>query len=664
MKKRFFLYLVLSLTVLIGWGQHRPKISLLTVTPTSAKFKAEGGSTNFEITTTEKWLIESESPSWVHITRNQNKVTLRVDENTGTSLRKNSFVLKLVGYDKSVRVTFEQEGVKVLYVSPEHLNFKASGETKTVTISSNGTWKLDSNTLSWAHTTQSGNVISIRTDKNNATTSRSGNISVKMGNKEKTIHITQSGAPAKASPTKTPEIALSVSSETVQFDSLEGTKTISVESNSSWQVGSNNSSWAHITLRGNGVDVKVDSNPTSKSRSDWFDIKSGAVVKRVKVSQSGTTAIVPDLSVSPENILFNSFEETKTIKISSKESWYIGTNIASWGHLSQSGNDLIVKVDKNVSRDSRKDWFTIKTANAEKMIKITQEGMPAYLSVSTDSLHFDSHEGSQMISVNTNLEWDISRQTAGWGHLYKKGNTLSVSVDKNTMSEPRSDYFRIKSEDNEVTVNVFQDGNPNIRTFNQLYDNCMWGISVGYVLKQWEYNLAGNIWKTGPFDDDNMLRGIQAGVRFAPQFWYGIGINTGLFYEYCWEANWGAYVNNVSYNRSYKEHGIYIPLHLKYTLNFNEWFQFSLYGGLGLNYVISGKAYLQNDNEYKKWDVFYEDRDWHRLNFMLEYGASFKVKSFQIDISRSKGITNWAGIKDYRLKVGRPLAVSLTYFFF
>ena len=461
---------------------------------------------------------------------------------------------------------------------------------------------------------------------------------------------------------------LSISSDSLIFESTEGMQFVEVKSDKEWVIDTISCSWVTLSRNGSRLDIKIDRNLEAEPRSARVVIKSGNIFKRISISQLGSSLVFSELSLSPDNLIFNSSGGTQTINVSTNDSWYIGTAVASWGHLSKNGNDLIIEVEPNKSTDSRKDWFSVKTRSEEKIIKISQEGVSSYLTVSSDKLNFNSLGGTQNISVNSNRDWDISLKTAPWGHLYRNGNVLTVSVDKNENKTQRSDCFKLKADETEVQVNISQEGyssqEPNSkRTFNQAYDNDDWGISVGYIQKQWEYNLAGNIWKTGPFNDDNKLRGIQAGVRYAPQFWYGIGINTGLFYEYCWEANWITYVNSKSYNRSYKEHGIYIPLHLKYTMNFSEWLQFSLFGGLGLNYIISGKAYLKNDKEYRTWDVFYEDRDWHRLNFMLEYGASIKVKSFQIDISRSKGITNWAGIKDYRLKVGRPLSVSLTYFF-
>lgn len=655
MQKRFFLIISLFLIAIVLFGQERPKISrFINADPTSVRLGAEGGERHIKISSSGSWEILEYPATWGRLTKKEDGVSIKVDENTGTSSRSCSFVLGK--NDNKVRVSVEQAGATSLSVSSERIKFVSAGEIKTINVSTNGTWQIGANTVNWAHLTKTGNKLNIRADKNNSTAQRYGKVSVISGKKEIIINISQSGKAVTQ---------FTVSSEDLQFNSTEETKTIEVSSVGSWQVVTYPASWGHISRKDNLLEIRVDSNPSSDTRWDWFAIKSGDIVKRIDISQNGKSG---ELSLSAENLMFNSQGGTQTISISTDDSWYIGTAVASWGHLSKNGNDLIIEVEPNKSTDSRKDWFSVKTRSEEKIIKISQEGVSSYLTVSSDKLNFNSLGGTQNISVNSNRDWDISLKTAPWGHLYRNGNVLTVSVDKNENKTQRSDCFKLKADETEVQVNISQEGyssqEPNSkRSFNQAYDNDDWGISVGYIQKQWEYNLAGNIWKTGPFNDDNKLRGIQAGVRYAPQFWYGIGINTGLFYEYCWEANWITYVNSKSYNRSYKEHGIYIPLHLKYTMNFSEWLQFSLFGGLGLNYVISGKAYLKNDKEYRTWDVFYEDRDWHRLNFMLEYGASIKVKSFQIDISRSKGITNWAGIKDYRLKVGRPLSVSLTYFF-
>ena len=651
-KCRFLFSFIIVLYATCIYSQERPKMErFLTVKPTSASFGAEGGSKTFTVSASGTWKISSNSRSWIHLSKDGNSLNLRVDENSGISSRSGSF--ELVAGEKKVRVSVTQSGGDVsLSVSSDDMYFNASGGTKTVTVTTNGTWQIGSNTTSWGHVSKNGNQLSIRADRNNSSSQRSGSVVIKAGNKEKRVYISQSGSSVSQN-------NLTVSSDNLQFDSYGGTKTITITSSGAWQVGTNIASWGHLTKSGNQLSIKIDRNSTTTSRSDWFTVKMGNKEKRINVSQSGSS---PNLSISSENLSFSSVGGTQTLTISTNGTWQIGTNTASWGHLTKNGNQLSVKIDRNSSKDSRNDWFSIKAGNIEKKIRISQEGMPSSLSVSSNKLDFSSYGGSQTITVNSNSDWRVSLGTRPWGHLTKYGNSLSVRVDRNKKKTSRTDYFRLKADDKEVQVNIYQSGRYR-RPFNHAVDNYAGGISVGYIQKQWEYNEGGEKTKVGVFEDDKYLQGIQAGIRIDPQFGAGFGLNTGIFYEYCWAKSNNNYDEYGSYDLSYKEHGLYMPLHLKFTMNFSKWFQLSVYGGAGLNYVLSGKAYLDADGDSYDWNVFKEEENWKKFNTMLEYGASLRINAVQFDFTMSKGLTNWSENSDYDIKVGRPMSVSATICF-
>lgn len=651
-KCRFFLSFIIVLYATCIDGQERPKMErFLTIKPTSANFGAEGGSKTFTVSASGTWKISSNSRSWIHLSKDGNSLNLRVDENSETSSRSGSF--ELVAGEKKVSVSVSQSGSDIsLSVSSDDIYFNASGGTKTITVTSNGTWLIGSNTTSWGYVSKSGNQLSIRADKNNSSSQRSGSVVIKAGSKEKRVYISQSGSSVSQS-------SLTVSSDNLQFDSYGGTKTITITSSGAWQIGTNIASWGHLTRSGNQLSIKIDRNNNTTSRSDWFTVKMGSKEKRINVSQSGSS---PNLSVSSENLSFSSVGGTQTLTISTNGTWQIGTNTASWGHLTKNGNQLCVKIDRNSSKDSRTDWFSVKAGSIEKKIRISQEGTLSSLSVSSDNLSFSSYGGSQTITVNSNRDWNVSLGTASWGHLSKYGNSLSVRVDRNKKKTSRADYFKIKADDKEVRVNISQSGRYR-RSFNHAVDNYVGGISVGYIQKQWEYNEGGEKTKVGVFEDDKYLQGIQAGIRIDPQFGAGFGLNTGVFYEYCWAKSKNNHDEYGSYDLSYKEHGLYMPLHLKFTMNFSKWFRLSFYGGAGLNYVLSGKAYLDADRDSYNWNVFKEEVYWKKFNAMLEYGASLRINAIQFDFTMSQGLTNWPEDSDYKIKVGRPMSVSATICF-
>lgn len=200
--------------------------------------------------------------------------------------------------------------------------------------------------------------------------------------------------------------------------------------------------------------------------------------------------------------------------------------------------------------------------------------------------------------------------------------------------------------------------------FNQSQDGYIGGFSVGYIQKQWTIEENGEKEKCGLFDDDKYLQGIQAGFRIDPQFGAGFGMNSGLFYEYCWAKSDDMHESYGTYHQTYEEHGLYLPLHLKFTMNFSKWFQLSFYGGTGFYYALSGRGYLRDDGEtYASENVFSEEEDWKKFNMMLEYGLSIRINALQIDVTQSQGLNNWSDTDGVKIKQGRPLAISATICF-
>ena len=250
------------------------------------------------------------------------------------------------------------------------------------------------------------------------------------------------------------------------------------------------------------------------------------------------------------------------------------------------------------------------------------------------------------------------------------GNNLNVSTNSNPHIEnstPSTNTITqnvITSTSSTSTNNGSSYYKKRHRPFNKKWDSYVGGFTIGYIQKQWTYEDDGEKEKGGLFEDDDFYNGIQTGFRVDPQFGAGFGINSGLFYEYCWGKSDEQHDKYGSFHYTYEEHGLYAPIHLKFTMNFSRWFQLSFYAGVGFNYVFSGKLYLRDDGEtYDSMDVFDDDEDWKRWNSMLEYGASIRIARVQLDFSMSKGLKDWTKDEDYKTTQGRPLNLSMTICF-
>ncbi len=163
----------------------------LSVSTSNLSFPASGGSKSITVTANSYWYISTNTNNWGHLTRNDNTLTLRVDANNLSSSRTDYFEIK--SGDKTVRVNISQEKADILLVSAEQLSFPASGGVLTVTVTASGTWNIGTKTYDWGHLTTNGNTVVVRVDANENTSARGDYFTIRSGNHEKTINISQSG---------------------------------------------------------------------------------------------------------------------------------------------------------------------------------------------------------------------------------------------------------------------------------------------------------------------------------------------------------------------------------------------------------------------------------------------------------------------------------------
>lgn len=82
-----------------------------------------------------------------------------------------------------------------------------------------------------------------------------------------------------------------------------------------------------------------------------------------------------------------------------------------------------------------------------------------YLDVSDDEIFMDADGGDKDITVSTDGDWNIDVNVADWGHLTKYSNSVTLTLDRNTSTSSRRDYFVLKSGSYTKRVNITQYGN-------------------------------------------------------------------------------------------------------------------------------------------------------------------------------------------------------------
>ena len=260
--------------------------------------------------------------------------------------------------NKSVGTT--QSTASYLSVSNNSLSFSGSETTKTIDVYCDSEWGIGIPSNSWVHLTRNGNKLIINVDDNKSYTGRTDYFVLKSGEKTCRVDIRQE---------RTSQ-SISVSPASLLFTSTGSTKIIDVYCDEEWEIFIMPTYWVHLTKFSNRIYVRVDDNQQAGDRTDFFVLKSGEKRCRVDIRQEGMTSY---LIATPTTLHFKSEGGAQTILITSNSNWKVLVPPANWVQLTRSGEDIIVNVLENKSKDMRSDFFSIATGDKKVRINITQE---------------------------------------------------------------------------------------------------------------------------------------------------------------------------------------------------------------------------------------------------------------------------------------------------
>ena len=173
--------------------------STLSVSKSNLSFSSYGGTETINVSG-PSWSISVNPASWGHLTRRGNTLTLKVDANSSSSSRTDYFKLK--SGSQEIKVNVSQSGSSYstspyVNVTKTEMFFASEGGQESITISTNNTWKISTNTNSWGHLKQEGNTLTLSVDANYTGNQRTDYFVLSAGGVEKRINITQSQTYAK-----------------------------------------------------------------------------------------------------------------------------------------------------------------------------------------------------------------------------------------------------------------------------------------------------------------------------------------------------------------------------------------------------------------------------------------------------------------------------------
>lgn len=388
-------------------------------------------------------------------------------------------------------------------ISSQYVSFGSDGGNRTFTVSSSAAWKISVNTANWGHLSRSGNTLYLRVDANNSSSSRTDYFTISSGSKSIRVDISQGKGNS-----------LTVSSESLSFPSAGGSRTITVNSSSSWKIGTKTYDWGHLSTNGNTITLRVDANTTTSSRTDYFTVKAGNLEKRINISQSGGTAssskdaTIKSVSVSNNadvdgekglsvNVSFNIsgmkghsgkvscyFYDTSGNALIDTNDSYGTTGNPSCVAVSRSINpgydntaytDFDVKIpykelhlSSTYSRTLRVDviiWDYSSGGGHELTRKsgTTFTCVPniSYLKVdgsTTDkSKYFGESGGREYYSVNTSASSYETWGVPSWCRIENKTSSgFSLVCERNNSRSSRNDYMKVKAAGKEIRIDIEQ----------------------------------------------------------------------------------------------------------------------------------------------------------------------------------------------------------------
>ncbi len=200
------------------------------------------------------------------------------------------------------------------------------------------------------------------------------------------------------------------------------------------------------------------------------------------------------------------------------------------------------------------------------------------------------------------------------------------------------------------------------------------GLSVGYVSKQCN-NMGLKIpWVYAGYDETKKSSpALRVGLWYAPEFGYGIGLQTGIYYELSYSHYKGDvydfdYLLAKNANISLMEHNLSLPLRIQYRYEIIPDLSIFIYTGPSFDFSVAYEGKVTVGNESGTVSMYSKEMEeelgfsYNRYNILWGVGGGIRWKGLQLSFSGDWGLTNL--VKDYSgTKLNKPFSVSLQYLF-
>lgn len=184
------------------------------------------------------------------------------------------------------------------------------------------------------------------------------------------------------------------------------------------------------------------------------------------------------------------------------------------------------------------------------------------------------------------------------------------------------------------------------------------GLSIGYSAKR----LVSPSYK-GPWigdDEDGAIKtnpSLKAGLYWAPEFKYGIGLQGGVYYE------WSTYVSpsDAPYSVEISEHTVSFPLRVQYRYEILKDLSVFAYTGpsfdVSVEYKTTVSAFGMKETLYE----YGEYSDLRQFNLLWGVGIGVRYNCVQLMMGGDWGLIDIS--KSTPAKLNKPFFVTLSYVF-
>ena len=161
-------------------------------------------------------------------------------------------------------------------------------------------------------------------------------------------------------------------------------------------------------------------------------------------------------------------------------------------------------------------------------------------------------------------------------------------------------------------------------------------------------------------DEDGAIKtnpSLKAGLYWAPEFKYGIGLQGGVYYE------WSTYVSpsDALYSIEISEHTVSFPLRVQYRYEILKDLSVFAYTGPSFDVSVEYKTTVSAGDMKETLYEYGEDSDLRRFNLLWGVGIGVRYNCVQLMMGGDWGLIDIS--KSTPAKLNKPFFVTLSYVF-